>query len=948
MAVSEKISQLVQNQFPDFYKEDGENFLAFIEAYYEYLEQTGKLTDGIKNLQDYRDIDTTLDEYIEYFRRDLLPSVPENVLANKRSLVKQVRSFNTTRGTLSSYKLLFRLIYGEDVEVNYPADQILKVSDGDFRIDRYLVSDFDQNTYNFIGKTIKGADSQAEALVEDVVTRVVRGRRIMQILVSNIKGTFNHMEPVRLKTDTSATGHAPIAECGIADLTIVSPGGEYSVGDKLNLISTQVGQFAKVVVTNVTDLGGTLTFSLVDGGSGYTASTDPGGSEIALIGGDGSSPASFQIGRNDLADTFAITLNTNLIGGNNVYGTGGGIATNDDGADRAMSLFANTLLSAADFGFPENGESVGNKAYRDHANAVIVIANTSDPGVTSGDSLFGVTSGANATVTAVRRAHNSTDVVVAVDAYKNFTTSEKINKSTSDGTTIGTVSSFSGNTIGYHVLQIGWIANTSISPLTEGTELVGRTSNSFGVVKKIVSLQANGYTRSAGGADDRDLYTVQVTANTTANLTSQFDTGPMKPFLENEGLRVVGANTTVGNAVSTTVNTSIENIYTKLEDALDFEASTVGTISQLSLVVGGAGYSKAPTVSVTDYDIAALGIGEAYVTIESDDVNWGTGNSQFTKLDTNDKIGQSNTGATGHVKAGSRPNVQPAVITLANGTYQTTVRVWQDTLQRTAGNITFANNQYVDLYSYNSSYTQGLTADSRTPTNTGVGRITKVVDEGVLGKNAVITAGVGANGTISGLRTIDSGFGYRQDELVTVESSGRALATSGTARVYLSGVANAEGYYATTRSHVSSARGYIQDSHYYQEFSYEIIAAISLNRYRDIAKKLVHPAGQALFGKYRVQSNAYVNIVASSDNKHQLQSNGTISINNGSFNITGSGTTLTSEFANGDTIIIEYDYKQFYKIPLNKVISATSANVTIAWANTSLSGANAYYENGGI
>ena len=948
MAVSEKISQLVQNQFPDFYKEDGENFLAFIEAYYEYLEQTGKLTDGIKNLQDYRDIDTTLDEYIEYFRRDLLPSVPENVLANKRSLVKQVRSFNTTRGTLSSYKLLFRLIYGEDVEVNYPADQILKVSDGDFRIDRYLVSDFDQNTYDFIGKTIKGADSQAEALVEDVVTRVVRGRRIMQILVSNIKGTFNHMEPVRLKTDTSATGHAPIAECGIADLTIVSPGGEYSVGDKLDLISSQVGQFAKVVVTNVTDLGGTLTFSLVDGGSGYTASTDPGGSEIALIGGDGSSPASFQIGRNDLADTFAITLNTNLIGGNNVYGTGGGIATNADGADRAMSLFANTLLSATDFGFPENGETIGNKAYRDHANAVIVIANTSDPGVTSGDSLFGVTSGANATVTAVRRAHNSTDVVVAVDAYKNFTATEKINKSTSDGTTIGTVSSFSGNTIGYHVLQIGWIANTSISPLTEGTELVGRTSNSFGVVKKIVSLQANGYTRSAGGADDRDLYTVQVTANTTANLTSQFDTGPMRPFLENEGLRVVGANTTVGNAVSTTVNTSIENIYTTISDALDFEASTVGTISQLSLVVGGAGYSKAPTVSVTDYDIAALGIGEAYVTIESDDVNWGTGNSQFTKLDTNDKIGQSNTGATGHVKAGSRPNVQPAVITLANGTYQTTVRVWQDTLQRTAGNVTFANNQYVDLYSYNSSYTQGLTADSRTPTNTGVGRITKVVDEGILGKNAVITAGVGANGTIAGLRTIDSGFGYRQDELVTVESSGRALATSGTARVYLSGVANAEGYYATTRSHVSSARGYIQDSHYYQEFSYEIIAAISLNRYRDIAKKLVHPAGQALFGKYRVQSNAYVNIVASSDNKHQLQSNGTISINNGSFNITGSGTTLTSEFANGDTIIIEYDYQQFYKIPLNKVINATSANVTIAWANTNLSGANAYYENGGI
>lgn len=948
MAVSEKISKLVQNQFPDFYKEDGENFLAFIEAYYEYLEQTGKLTDGIKNLQDYRDIDTTLADYLEYFRRDLLPSVPENVLADKRKLVKQVRSFNTTRGTLSSYKLLFRLIYGEDVEVNYPADQILKVSDGDFRIDRYLVSDFDQNTYDFIGKTIRGAESQAEALVEDIVTRIVKGRRIMQILVSNIKGTFNHMEPVRLKTDTSATGHAPIAECGIADLTIVSPGGEYSVGDKLDLISSQVGQFAKVVVTNVIDLGGTLTFSLVDGGSGYTASTDPGGSTISLIGGDGSSPASFQINRNGLSDTFAVTLNTNLIGGNNIYGTGGGVATNADGVDRAMSLYANTLLSSPDFGFPRGNQTIGNRPFRDHSNAVLVIANTSDPSITSGASLFGVTSGANATVNQVRRAYNSANIVLGIDGYKNFTTSEKVNISTSTGTTVGTVSAFSGNTIGYHVLQIGWVANTSVSPLVEGQELVGRSSGAFGVVKKIVSLQANGYTRSAGGADDRDLYTVQVTANTTANLTSQFDTGPMLGFSENEGLRIVGSNTTVGNAVSSTTNTSVEHIYTTIEDALNFEATTVGTIAQLSSIVGGSGYSIAPTVNVTDYDIAALGIGEAYVTIESDDVNWGTGNSQFTVLDTNDKIGQSNTGATGHVKAGSAPNRVPQVTTLANGTYQTTVRVWQDTLQRTANNIRFANNQYVDLYSYNSSYTQGLEADTRTPTNTGVGRITAIVDEGVLGKNANIVTGVGANGTISGLRTIDSGYGYRQNELVTVESSGRNLATSGTARVYLSGVANAEGYYATTRSHVSSARGYIQDSNYYQEFSYEIIGAVSLNRYRDIALKLVHPAGQALFGKYRTQSNAYVNITTSSNNNHQLQSNGTISINNGSFNITGSGTTLTSEFANGDSIIIEYDYQQFYKIPLNKVISATSANVTIAWANTSLSGANAYYENGGI
>ena len=59
--IKNKLSAIVRNQFPDFYKEEGENFLAFIEAYYEYMEQNGKLTDRIQNLQDYRDINTTID-----------------------------------------------------------------------------------------------------------------------------------------------------------------------------------------------------------------------------------------------------------------------------------------------------------------------------------------------------------------------------------------------------------------------------------------------------------------------------------------------------------------------------------------------------------------------------------------------------------------------------------------------------------------------------------------------------------------------------------------------------------------------------------------------------------------------------------------------------------------------------------------------------------------------
>jgi len=940
MSVSNKISTLVKNQFPDFYKEDGENFLAFIEAYYEYMEQSGKLTDGIANLQDYRDIDKTLDEYVEYFRKDLLPSIPASTIADKRLLAKAIKNFNQSRGTLASYKLLFRSVYNEDVELSYPADQILKVSDGDYRIDRYLIASYNSATYSFIGKTIKGAESGAECLVEDVVRRVVRGRDLMQILVSNIKGTFNNLEPVRLLTDTAGSGHVPIIEAGISTATIVSPGGEYAPGDVVDLISSDVGDFGKVVVTSISDLGGTLTFSLADGGSGYTPSTQPGGSVIEFIGGDGSSPASFRIDNNDIGDTFAVQMNTNLIASNNIYGSLAPIVS----PYGLNSTFANTLLSNPSFGFPEIGEAVTQTNYRDNANAVINIANTQT--IKVGDSLYSANNSANATVLSIVNV-TAGNTAVRVDAYKNFTNGHTLRSrfANSSGNTVGTSISFQSNTIGYHVMQVGNVAGQIIST---GDELVGRTSGAFGVVKKVITTTANGYTRGVGGADDRDLVYLQVGANTTANTSSQFDNGAMKAFVANEGLRLVAANTTVGNVVSQTANTKIENIHTKLSDSFLFSAETIGTIDKLSLVVGGSGYSVAPTISVRENDIASLGIGEAYITMQSNNINWGTGNSSFTKLDTNDKIVQSSSGATGHVKGGHAPNQGITVTAHANGIYEMTVRVWQDILQRKPGNIVFANNTTVALQSFNSSYTPGLEADARSVIDTGSAKITFVKDEGVLGDNAIINAGVGANGTITGLRVLDSGYAYKHNEQVVMTATTRPLATSAEVTLGLSGVANAEGYYATTRSHVSSARGFIQDSKYYQEYSYEIVSAISLDRYKDYALKLVHPAGQALFGKFRSQSNVSIDVTVSTHNKKRQQSNGSISINNGSYTITGVGTSFLSEFANNDTIVVEYSPQTFYSIPLNIVSSNTSANVKIAWANTNLSSANTYYINGNI
>ena len=454
--IKAKLSSIVSNQFPAFFKEEGENFLAFIEAYYEYLEQNGKLTDAIQNLESNRDINTTLDEYIKYFQDTLLPSVPHEVAADKKLLAKYVKFYNFTRGSLASYKLLFRTLYNEAVEVYYPADQMLKVSDGDWNHDQYLVTNYDINNYKFIGKTIQGQESRAEALVEDIVGRVIRNRDVMQINVSNVRGSFNHLEPVRILSEgATGTGHAPVVEAGLARIEIISPGGEYSKGDVVELLSDNVGDFGKVVVTNTIDLGGSITFSILDGGSGYTSSiggVDQGETQISITGGDGQTPASFTLEQPDIGDTFAISMNTNLVGANNTYGLYGAKVTYADSSTGIMNTFANTIIGAASFGFPEQNELPSNKHYRDNTNAAIQIANSAQ--ISLGDSLFGVTSSANAIVTEVVDA-TAGAAWFRVDTYRNFAGTETVKIGTAAGASIGTVTTFQSNTVGGHVLQLG-------------------------------------------------------------------------------------------------------------------------------------------------------------------------------------------------------------------------------------------------------------------------------------------------------------------------------------------------------------------------------------------------------------------------------------------------------------------------------------------------------------
>ena len=135
---NDKISIFVKDQFPQFYKEDGPIFEAFVEAYYEFLEQTDQSLDFSRNLIEYQDIDTTTADFLEQFKKLYLEQLPGLIKSDDRLTIKHIMDFYRAKGSERSIQLLFRILFDEAAVVNKPGEDVLKPSTSEFRLPRYI------------------------------------------------------------------------------------------------------------------------------------------------------------------------------------------------------------------------------------------------------------------------------------------------------------------------------------------------------------------------------------------------------------------------------------------------------------------------------------------------------------------------------------------------------------------------------------------------------------------------------------------------------------------------------------------------------------------------------------------------------------------------------------------------------------------------------------------
>lgn len=276
-----KTSLLVPSQLPAFIREnpDYDKFVAFFQAYYEWMETTGQVIDRTQNLLNYKDIDKTTDEFLNYFINDFLQYFPQDALISKQTAVKVAKQLYQSKGTPASYQFLFRILYNSDFDLFYTKDAVLKASDGQWYVAKSLkLATLNKNFLNINNYRLFGETTKSIATVEN---SVVAGNKT-EVFISNIERLFQSGEYVRVVDNANQPvlfGGKPLRAKVVGQISQIkidpnNRGLLYQPGDPVIVyggLETANGHGATAVVGTTTS-GSILNINVLTGGYGYSDS----------------------------------------------------------------------------------------------------------------------------------------------------------------------------------------------------------------------------------------------------------------------------------------------------------------------------------------------------------------------------------------------------------------------------------------------------------------------------------------------------------------------------------------------------------------------------------------------------------------------------------------------------------------------------------------------------
>lgn len=824
--IEKTISNLIKTQFPSYYNEEGPILVAFVTEYYKWLESTNQALYFSRKFYDLKDIDTTLDSFLVYFKEKYLKNIQFTTTTNTRQLIKHALDIYRSKGTERSIDLLFKLVFGTGVEVYYPSNDIFRLSDGRWKRPTYLEVAPNEKTFRFSNKQITGLTSGATAFVEQVIRKNIQGKIIDVLYISSVTGTFHTNEIIVTEDDFDLNNERIKIVGSLSSVVFPSSGSgsNYSIGDIVDVFGHR-GRQGQIRVTGIDSLSGVIDFSLLNGGYAYTANAKVIVSDkvLKLINVISNSSSNEYFTFNEVVRQPKAKINYENLTGNTRFYIG----------DQIFTYHTNNALKAT-------GLVIGSNP----------VSNT------SGDITVMITSGSNLNESRFYGLGNVVSANISSNGYLDLTTTAKVTAVSSNVELIVTningtfepneliyVSNIENNIIGgqvYTYTRSGLqgtleLINSKIA-ITPNTIIIGSNSlanaivSSVNILMGVHDISNNSFFTSANGnflignnGSNSIIKTISQGVGASFQISNNLlysETISLNDDLINNYL-TVNLNSTYGFPQFPSANLS-----TILDNAFNYRSYVIGKIKSLPQINRGNGYNIAPFVVIYEPMTAPFEKKDLILTI-----NDATGN--FT-------VGE-------YVTQG---NFARGIIKFAN-----TSKIFVERLNFN-DNDTFkeTTNTSTMLVGFNSGAQANIIfVETNYSSNT-------------LGFNAIIRSETSvSNGAIISAEVIDSGFGYVNDELLTFGSN----TNISTAIAKVETMGKSRGFYQIKGGFLSDQKK-IFDGDYYQEYSYEIRSSVTLDKYKEMLRKILHVAGTKHFAKFVYRSDL--------NNEMDIQSNVNITI----------------------------------------------------------------------
>ena len=231
---------------------------------------------NIQQLLSYADVDNTIYDFLDQLRDSFMNAIPKTLTSgvDTRNLIKNIRELYRTKGTSEGHKIFMKILLGENAEIFYPNQYMLRSSAGKWNyVSKIRCSPGTNVTASeVIGRTLTGATSGASVVISNASTLSEAGDAVIEFDIdsSSLDGTFINGETCTAISKTEDVSYSFIIRQLINDFTLTKSGILYSENDVIDIDSnTSIGN-GRATAKVISIKSGSVNEVVVDdAGTGY-------------------------------------------------------------------------------------------------------------------------------------------------------------------------------------------------------------------------------------------------------------------------------------------------------------------------------------------------------------------------------------------------------------------------------------------------------------------------------------------------------------------------------------------------------------------------------------------------------------------------------------------------------------------------------------------------------